>query len=224
MRKIIVLAFAATIVVSASAARADKSANAFIDPSRVDGGTNGFSNAYCALSAGVCTGNVPTKTYSVGAAKQSACKLKVQFQRLSGFADGEKMICPAGADACIATPPLACAGTGPGTTIVLHVPYSSLSLKAATKADTADIGCASADAISTNTSIHCYKWDGGYNPVTTCSGQGGSWMANPNFVVGGEATDGLVGLCQWILGPGTRLTPPGTGLVARDGLSTPAKP
>jgi hypothetical protein len=211
MRRIIVLAFVAAIV-SASAAHADKSASAFIDPAKLLGGTAGFTNAN--------TSNLLAKTYSVGAAKTSGCKVKVQFKGLSGFADGEKMICLAGADSCIAADPMPCAG-GFGNSIVLHVPYSSLSLKAGTKADFADVDCGIAtNAVSTNSSIHCYKWDAGYDPDAACTGL---WIPNATFVPGSEAIDGMVGLCQYFVA-GSRLPAPATPLVARDGLATPVKP
>jgi hypothetical protein len=213
MRRIIVLALAAAVA-SASGARADKTASAFIDPATVHGGTNGFSNANST--------NLAAKTYSVGAAKQSGCKMKIQFKGLSGFVGGEKMICLAGADACIAANPIPCGG-GFGNTIVLHVPYSSLSLKAATKADFADVDCGVAtDATATNATVSCYKFDGGYDPAALCPGGGGLWIPNDTFVPGGEATDGLVGLCQYFT-PSTRLPAPGSALVARDGVSTPKK-
>jgi hypothetical protein len=132
------------------------------------------------------------------------------------------MICLAGADACIAADPLPC-GAGFGNSIVLHSIYSSLSLKSGTKADFADVDCGVAtDATATNTTIFCYKFDGGYDPAALCGGGGGLWIANDTFVPGGEATDGLVGLCQYFVG-GARLPAPGTGLVARDGVSTPDK-
>jgi hypothetical protein len=187
MRRIIVLALAAAIV-SASGARADKAANAFIDPATLLGNTNGFTNANSA--------NLAAKTYSVGAAKTSGCKLKLQFKGLSGFVDGEKMICVAGADACIAVPPIPCSG-GFGNSIVIHAPYSALSAKAGTKADLGAIGCGGTDATATDSSIACYKFDALYDPAALCTGSAGAWLANPDFDPLSTATDGLVGLCQW---------------------------
>lgn len=202
------------VLFSAATARADKTAEAFVDPSSLAGGAFGFKNAIAS--------NFAAKTYSVGALKQSGCKLKFQFKGLTGFADGEKMICLAGADANLAAFPLP---TTPsvwfGNTIVVHVPYSTLTLKAASKADPADIGCGGPDATAINASTSCYKWSATYNPATTCAGQGGLWLANLTFVTGQELTDGLVGVCQWFNpAGGERLTPPATGLVARDGVTT----
>ena len=213
MRRIVVLALAAAVF-SAGAARADKTAQAFIDPATKRGNPAGFENAW--------NGNLVAKTYSVGAAKQSGCKIKLQFKGLHNFADGEKMICLLGADACIAAHPNPCAG-GFGNSVVLHVPYSALSLKAGTKADMADVDCGVAsDATATNTSAFCYRFDNAYDPVNACPGGGGLWIPNPTFVGGAEATDGLVGLCQYFT-PGTRLPAPASALVARDGVSTPDK-
>lgn len=214
MHRMLGLALAVTMA-SAGAAFADKAANAFIDPAKLLGGTAGFTNAHST--------NLLAKTFSVGSAKTSGCKVKVQFKGLSGFISGEKMICLAGADACIAADPLPCSG-GFGNSIVLHVPYDGVSLKAQTKADFGDVDCGKAtDAVSTNTSMHCYKFDTGYDPATLCSGGGGLWVPNPTFVPGEEAIDGLVGLCQYFVS-GARLPAPATPLVARDGLATPLKP
>ena len=212
MRRMIVLALAATMC-TFGMARADKSANAFVDPATEHGNTNGFENANST--------NLVAKTYSVGAAKVSGCKMKVQFKGLHGFVDGEKLICLAGADACIAADPLPCSG-GFGNSIVLLVPYSGISLKAQTKADFSDIGCGATDATSINSGMTCYKFDAGYaaDPSAACAGL---WIPNDTYVPGSEAVDGMVGACQFFTA-GTRMTPPGTGIVARDGISTPFKP
>ena len=215
MRKGMILALAASAcMLSAGMARADKSAQAFVDPSSLLGNANGFTNANSA--------NLAAKTYSVGAAKQSGCKMKLQFKGLSGFVDGELMICLAGADACITSP---CNLSNFGNSIVVLPKYSSLSLKSGTKADFADVGCGATNAVATGASVECYKYSAPYiaGIAATCNGGGGTWLPNPTFVAGGEATDGLVGLCQWFAPPngGNRLTPPGTGLVAINGVATP---
>jgi hypothetical protein len=211
MRKTMIVALAAAVALSAGAARADKSANAFVDPTST--GTNGFHNLY--------SGNKLAKTYSVGAAKTSGCKIKIQFKNLTGLAPGDKLICLAGADACIVPPPGSCTGVRFGNTIVALLPYDPTLGKGGTKLDTRDIGCGGVDASATGSSIACYK-PGAYNPVTQCGADGGVWINNDTFAPGAEGSDGLLGLCQWF-NPGVpnRLTPPGTGLVASDGVSTP---
>jgi hypothetical protein len=220
MRKSLILGFTtAILMICAGAARADKTAQALIDPLYVSGSPSptGFINASntCSPPPGTCVKNVPT----VGSVKQSGCKLKILIKGLTLFADLEEMICLAGADACIANPGIPC-GAGFGNTVVARVPFSTLTLKAQTKADFTDIGCGATNATATNTSMRCYRDDLAYDPELLCSGSLGLWTNNDTFVPATPATDGLVGHCQYFT-PGTRLAPPATALVARDGVSTP---
>jgi hypothetical protein len=215
MRKGMILALAAAVALSAGAARADKAANAFVDPTST--GAQGFKNVY--------SGNKLAKTYSVGGAKTSGCKIKVQFKGLTPpTANGDLLICLLGADACIVPPPGDCTGTRFGNTVVGLVPYDTVLKKGGTKLDTGPIGCGGVDATATNTDITCYRPNGAYNPSTQCAGQGGVWLPNPDFVPGEEGTDGLLGLCQWFVAGSQRLAGPGTPIVAVDGVSTPAPP
>jgi hypothetical protein len=210
MRKTMIVALAAAVALSAGAARADKTAQAFADPSAT--GANGFHNLY--------SGNKLAKTYSVGAAKASGCKIKVQFKGLTGLASGDKLICILGADACIIPPPADCTGLRFGNSVVTLVPYDTVLGKGATKVDTRDVGCGGVDASATNADITCYKPNIAYDPATQCAGQGGLWVPNPTFIPGTEATDGSPGLCQWFVPGSQRLAGPGTGVVAVDGIST----
>jgi hypothetical protein len=130
------------------------------------------------------------------------------------------MWCLAGADACTGSP---CSGANlAGNSIVLRVVYSSLSAKAGTKADITDTLCGILDATARNNTITCYK-EAVYNPAAQCATDGGGWLPNSTFVEASAATDGLVGLCQFAAS-GLRLTGPGSGIVARDGVSSPAAP
>lgn len=219
------LALAATVCwLSAGVAQADKSANAFVDPSST--GANGFKNVY--------SGNKVAKTYSVGAAKQSGCKIKLQFKGLTSppTNNGDKLICLLGADACIVPPPGDCSGVRFGNTIVALVPYDTTVRKGGTKLDTTifePAGCGALDATATNATITCYRPNAAYSVTSTdpgspgeqCGAQGGVWFPNPEFVPGAEKVDGLLGLCQWFAPGSQRLTGPGTGVVAVAGVSTP---
>jgi len=223
MRKGMILALAAAVALSAGAARADKAANAFADPTGT--GANGFVNVY--------SGNKLAKTYTVGGAKTSGCKIKVSFKGLRPpTANGDKLICLLGADACIVPPPGNCTGTRFGNTVVGIVPYDTILGKGGTKLDVGDIGCGGTDASAINADITCYRPNAAYSvstntpgsPAAQCAGQGGTWLPNPDFVPGAESTDGLVGLCQWFVPGSQRLTGPGTPIVVVDGVSTPAPP
>jgi hypothetical protein len=223
MRKTLVVALAAAVALSAGAARADKSTQAFVDGSST--GANGFKNVY--------SGNKLAKTYSTGSAKASGCKIKISFKGLQApTANGDKLICLLGADACLVPPPGNCNGTRFGNTVVALVPWDGTLLKGGTKIDTGPIGCGGVDASAVNADVTCYRPNAAYSvntntpgsPVAQCAAQGGTWINNADFVPGEEGTDGLLGLCQWFVPGSQRLTGPGTGVVCVDGVSTPAPP
>ena len=222
MRKTMLVALAAAVALSAGAARADKTTEAFTDPTST--GANGFKNVY--------SGNKLAKTYSVGSAKASGCKIKIQFKGLGApTANGDKLICLLGADACIVPPPGDCTGARFGNTVVALVPYDTVLKKGSTKVDTGPLGCGLVDASATGADITCFRPDAAYGVTTNtvgsaadqCETAGGTWAPNNDFVSGEEATDGLLGLCGFA-NEGDRLAGPGSGIVAVDGISTSAPP
>lgn len=223
MRKTMLVVLAAAVALSAGAARADKGAEPFVDPSST--GANGFVNVY--------SGNKLAKTYSVGGAKTSGCKIKISFKGLRPpTANGDKLICILGADACIVPPPGSCTGVRFGNSVVSLVPWDGVLLKGGTKVDTGGIGCGGVDASATNADVTCYRPNAAYSvttntpgsPAAQCGAQGGTWLPNPDFVPGEEASDGLLGLCQWFVPGSQRLAGPGTAVVAVDGISSSAPP
>jgi hypothetical protein len=200
MRKANWLVVAAFVMAGNAALAADKSIEAFVDPSSVVGGLNGFTN----------------QEVSTGKSKAGKCKMVIKFGGLAGFAAGDKLICIAGADvrATLGLPPGLV-----GNSVVVHVVADGFGA-AKGKANLTNIGCGTiSDAISINGSLVCYKPDLSYNPPAACAGAIPPMLWVPPTTT---PTDQLVGLCQgFVAGAGERLPPPTSGVVAQQGLSSP---
>jgi len=218
MRRLLVLAAASLMLSSAqvSFAGGDANSEAFVDPSSIAGGANGFTNI------------ISTGGSSSGKSKGGKCLLQVQFKGITGYADGTQLICIAEADVRASALP---AGLY-GNSIVLRGAFKSGGVKM--KADLKKVACGSADAIAINGYITCYAPDADYtntddgapgtNWEEACLAAGMVPIANPSLspVDPGPAKDALLGLCQGLgANLGQRINPPPTGIVAEQGQSNP---
>jgi len=222
MRRLLVLAAASLMLGGAqvSSAGGDKTAEAFVDPSSLAGGANGFTNI-------LSTGGT-----SSGKSKSGKCLLQLQFKGLAGFADGALLICIAEAD--VRASALGGGVNTFGNSVVFRAEVKSGGAKS--KGDLKKIGCGSSDAIALNGFLRCYEPDADYsNPDDTapgtnweeeCLSAGMAPAPNPSVappaIDPGPAKDGLLGLCQGFLANGgERIPAPPTGLIAEQGSSNP---
>lgn len=216
MRKFLVLAAATVMLGSAqiSWAGGDANSEAFVDPSSIAGGANGFTNI---ISSGGT---------SSGKSKAGKCLLQIQFKGISGYADGTQLICIAEADVRASALP---AGLY-GNSIVLRGVFKAGGAKF--KADLKKVGCGSADAIAIKGYMKCYAPNAAYTDTSSpgtnwqaaCSAAGMIAIPNPSLspVDPGPAKDSLLGLCQGLAAnAGQRINPPASGLVAEQGQSNP---
>jgi len=192
-----VCALAAGVAFSAVAwAGGDKSSTAFVDPSSLDGGANGFTNGV-----------------SSGSSKSSGCTTQIKIKGLTGLNDGDQVICIGSADVkAAALPP-----GGAGNSVVWTVPVAAGQIKLKSSVAIIDVGgnhCGSTKATAINSDARCYKPDGAYNPQTACGTIPGIWIAAP------ANTTGLVGLCQGTA-VGQRIPPPSSGEICRTGMTIP---
>jgi hypothetical protein len=223
MRRFLVLAVASLVLSGAqvSWAGGDKTAEAFVDPSSLGGGANGFTNI-------LSTGGT-----SSGTTKSGSCLLQVQLKGLTGFADGAVLICIAEADVRAAA--LGGGANTFGNSVVLRASVKAGGAKL--KADLKKVGCGSSDVIALNGFTSCYEPDADYSNVDdtaagtnweeACLGAGMAPVANPSVappaIDPGPVKDGLLGLCQGFApNAGERIPRPATGLIAEQGSSSPA--
>ena len=188
---------------------ADKSSSSFVDASSLAGGSNGFSNGV-----------------SSGKDKAASCKVKIQIKGLTGFSDGDQIICIASADVRSAALGNAASGIPVGNSVVILAPWSDLKQQAQGKADLSLIGCGTTTAINVGGDLECYKPDAAYladlaGAATACTGNTGMFWGNPSST----PKDNLVGLCQGTLaaGAGARIDPPSSGKILQHGGYNPMK-
>lgn len=196
MRKFVGATIGALAFAAVASAGGDKAQTAFVDPSSIDGGANGFTNGV-----------------SSGKSKSGGCTTQIQLKGLSGINDGDQIICTGSADVKAAALP---AG-GAGNSVVWIVPAKAGGIKIKSSVAIIDVGgnhCGSTKATAINSEARCYKPDSGYDPAAACATVPGIWIVAPTN------TTGLVGLCQGTA-VGQRIPPPSSGEIARTGMTIP---
>lgn len=210
MRKSVAAVAIALAVGGGAWAGGDKSQESFVDITSLAGGSAGFTNF------GV----------SVGKSKSGKCQLQVQLKGLTGYADGAVLICLAEAD--IRATLLGAANTF-GNSVVLRGTVKTGQLKI--KADLADIGCGSSQAINWNGGLTCFAPDANFTDLSNdlvnwksdCSGATMLPLANPEATASSDpAKVNLLGLCQGLTAnTAQRIPPPGSAKICQQGASQP---
>lgn len=209
MKKFISAAAVLLAATTGAWAGGDKGQDSYVDNTSVAGGSAGFTNGV-----------------SSGKSKSGSCKLQIQLKGLTGYNDGDILICIAEADIRAA----ALGASAFGNSVVMRGAVKSGQLKI--KADFTAIGCASTTSINWNSDVKCYAPDANYTNLSndavnwknSCTTAGGM-VPIPNA----EATPAsdpakvnLLGLCQGLT-PNVqqRINPPASALICRQGATIP---
>jgi hypothetical protein len=203
MKKLIVATAVFSLLGSPAWAGGDKVAEAFVDPSSLDGGLNGFSN-------GSSAGKVASK----------GCQIAVQVKGISTSAlpDGQVAICLLDADIFTDALP-----GGPfGNTLVVQAQAKGGSLK--TKSKLEPIGCGAGKTVTFNGGAECYLPDDAYRIgwEQICTDAGMTPLPYTDAKCANPLDDpkkcNTLGVCQgFVADGGQRIPRPSSGLIAQQG-------